>query len=396
LEKIEYIENIKSVSELTRDIKNLLEKNFYEVEVVGEISNFKAHNSGHWYFVLKDSDAQINCAMWRAFNLSINFQPQDGLKVIALGKITVFPPKGNYQLEIKKLIPAGRGELYLLFEKLKEKLSKEGLFDQERKREIPKFPKKIGIATAKDGAALQDMLNIARRRYPLVEIILAPCRVQGEGAAESIVKSIQLLNQQDDIDVIIVGRGGGSIEDLWPFNEEIVARAIFNSKYPVISAVGHEVDFTIADFVADLRAPTPSAAMELATPNISDLFDFINKIIYNLDLNISNYIRTKKSRLDFYSKSYIMNKPFDLLNNRAQNSDYYFSKINDLIASIFNNKKNKLELIQKSLEKYDINLPLNRGFSLIYQNDKVVKRSFLLNKEKEFKIKFIDGIVEIN
>jgi len=396
LEKIEYIENIKSVSELTRDIKNLLEKNFYEVEVVGEISNFKAHNSGHWYFVLKDSDAQINCAMWRAFNLSINFQPQDGLKVIALGKITVFPPKGNYQLEIKKLIPAGRGELYLLFEKLKEKLSKEGLFDQERKREIPKFPKKIGIATAKDGAALQDMLNIARRRYPLVEIILAPCRVQGEGAAESIVKSIQLLNQQDDIDVIIVGRGGGSIEDLWPFNEEIVARAIFNSKYPVISAVGHEVDFTIADFVADLRAPTPSAAMELATPNISDLFDFINKIIYNLDLNISNYIRIKKSRLDFYSKSYIMNKPFDLLNNRAQNSDYYFSKINDLIASIFNNKKNKLELIQKSLEKYDINLPLNRGFSLIYQNDKVVKRSFLLNKEKEFKIKFIDGIVEIN
>lgn len=396
MEKIEYIENIKSVSELTRDIKNLLEKNFYEVEVVGEISNFKAHNSGHWYFVLKDSDAQINCAMWRAFNLSINFQPQDGLKVIALGKITVFPPKGNYQLEIKKLIPAGRGELYLLFEKLKEKLSKEGLFDQERKREIPKFPKKIGIATAKDGAALQDMLNIARRRYPLVEIILAPCRVQGEGAAESIVKSIQLLNQQDDIDVIIVGRGGGSIEDLWPFNEEIVARAIFNSKYPVISAVGHEVDFTIADFVADLRAPTPSAAMELATPNISDLFDFINKIIYNLDLNISNYIRTKKSRLDFYSKSYIMNKPFDLLNNRAQNSDYYFSKINDLIASIFNNKKNKLELIQKSLEKYDINLPLNRGFSLIYQNDKVVKRSFLLNKEKEFKIKFIDGIVEIN
>ena len=175
-----------------------------------------------------------------------------------------------------------------------------------------------------------------------------------------------------------------------------MARAIFNSKYPVISAVGHEVDFTIADFVADLRAPTPSAAMELATPNISDLFDFINKIIYNLDLNISNYIRTKKSRLDFYSKSYIMNKPFDLLNNRAQNSDYYFSKINDLIASIFNNKKNKLELIQKSLEKYDINLPLNRGFSLIYQNDKVVKRSFLLNKEKEFKIKFIDGIVEIN
>ena len=168
MEKIEYIENIKSVSELTRDIKNLLEKNFYEVEVVGEISNFKAHNSGHWYFVLKDSDAQINCAMWRAFNLSINFQPQDGLKVIALGKITVFPPKGNYQLEIKKLIPAGRGELYLLFEKLKEKLSKEGLFDQERKREIPKFPKKIGIATAKDGAALQDMLNIARRRYPLV------------------------------------------------------------------------------------------------------------------------------------------------------------------------------------------------------------------------------------
>lgn len=387
---------VQSVGELTRNIKRLIENNFFKVEVTGEISNFKAHESGHWYFTLKDSEAQLSCAMWQSYNRNVKFKPQDGLKVIAIGKITVFPPKGNYQLEVSNLIIAGYGELYLLFEQLKKKLEAEGLFDPARKRPIPQFPKKIGIATAIGGAAYKDMKSVAMRRYPLVEIIIVDCRVQGEGAAQSIVEAINTLNKIKDLDVIIVGRGGGSIEDLWAFNEEIVARAIYNSKIPVISAVGHEIDYTIADFVADKRAATPTAAMELATPDINELFEQIKKFNYNINLNINNFLKKKKSRLDFFSKSYIMNKPIDLLFTRMQTMDFYFSKINDSITTAIKDKKSKLDIITKTIEKYDIQHPLSRGFALVYQDNKLIKKSVHLNKLAEFYIKFSDGEVKIN
>jgi len=262
--------NIKtiSVSELTKQIKLTLEENFSEVSVIGEMSNFKAHVSGHWYFNLKDANAVISCAMWKGLNNYVFFTPQDGMKIIVSGRITVYPPRGSYQIDVRSMKPAGVGELQAAFEMLKRKLADEGLFDEIHKKPMPSFPQKIGIVTAKDGAAFQDMISVAERRFPLVELVISPARVQGSGAAESIVESIKLLNKQKDIDLIIIARGGGSIEDLWAFNEEIVAREIFASKIPIITGIGHEVDFTISDFVADLRAPTPSAAMEIARKNL--------------------------------------------------------------------------------------------------------------------------------
>ncbi|HSP88156.1 MAG TPA: exodeoxyribonuclease VII large subunit, partial [Ignavibacteriaceae bacterium] len=246
-------QEILTVSEFTNQLKQTLEENFSFVSVIGEISNFKTHISGHWYFSVKDSNAVLYCTMWKGFNNFVFFTPQDGMKVVVNGKITIYPPKGNYQLDVRSMKPAGEGELQAAFELLKQKLSAEKFFDAEYKKPIPRFPEKIGIITAPDSAALKDMINIAERRYPLVELLISPAKVQGNGAAESIVQSIRQLNKREDVDLIIIARGGGSIEDLWAFNEEKVAREIFKSKIPVISGIGHEIDFTIADFVADLR-----------------------------------------------------------------------------------------------------------------------------------------------
>lgn len=240
---------IFTVSELTQSIKFVLESAFENISVEGEISNFRSHISGHWYFNLKDENAVINCTMWRGLNNYVFFTPQDGMKVVVTGRITVYPPRGNYQIDVRSMKPAGEGELQAAFERLKQKLKAEGLFDEERKRNIPFFPNKIGIVTAIDGAAIRDMISVAERRFPLVELIIVPTKVQGSGAAEDIVDSLNKLNKLKDIDVIIVARGGGSIEDLWAFNEEIVARAIYKSRVPVITGIGHEIDFTIADFV---------------------------------------------------------------------------------------------------------------------------------------------------
>jgi exodeoxyribonuclease VII large subunit len=252
-----------SVSELTARIKTLVEGRFLDIWVQGEISNFLRHSSGHWYFTLKDQSASIQCASFRMQNRLIRFVPQDGLTVRARGKITVYEPRGSYQFQIDFLEPVGAGALQVAFEQLKAKLEAEGLFDQARKRRLPILPRRIGVVTSPDGAAVRDILRIVKRRNEAIDILVAPVRVQGEGAAREIVEAIATLNQLGSVDVIIVGRGGGSIEDLWCFNEEMVARAIFNSSVPVISAVGHETDFTIADFVADLRASTPSAAAEM-------------------------------------------------------------------------------------------------------------------------------------
>ncbi len=281
---------VLTVSELTKQIKQTLEDGFSQISVEGEISNFKAHVSGHWYFNLKDANAVISCTMWKGLNSYVFFTPQDGMKIIVNGKISVYPPRGSYQIDVKSMKPAGVGELQAAFEKLKQKLSDEGLFDKEHKKEIPLFPEKIGIVTAIDGAAFRDMISVAKRRYPLAELIIAPSKVQGSGAAETIVESLERLNERDDIGVIILGRGGGSIEDLWAFNEEIVARAVYKSKIPVIAGIGHEIDFTIADFVADLRAPTPSAAMEIATPNMQEIIAFINEFSYNSTQFVSKIV----------------------------------------------------------------------------------------------------------
>lgn len=384
-----------TVSQLTKQIKQVLEQNFQEVSVIGEISNFKAHISGHWYFNLKDSNAVISCTMWKGFNNYVFFTPQDGMKVIISGKITVYPPRGSYQIEVRSMKPAGIGELQAAFEMLKRKLADEGLFDVDHKKPIPQFPMKIGIVTAKDGAAFQDLISVAERRYPIAELIIAPARVQGSGAAESIVRSLRLLNQQKGIDVIIVARGGGSIEDLWAFNEEIVAREIFASKIPVITGIGHEIDFTISDFVADLRAPTPSAAMEIATPNKDDLFVFIHEFSYNTSRKLVLLCSEKANQISLILSSYGFRFPYDLIKNRYQFLDSLILKIFNSIGSNQLKLKNKVELNTKIIESHSKQKILRRGYTLIKQNSAFIKRLEKLDFSKSAEIEFLDGRVEM-
>ncbi|MGB5289437.1 MAG: exodeoxyribonuclease VII large subunit [Ignavibacteriaceae bacterium] len=384
---------ILTVSELTKEIRRTLEESFQQVSVIGEISNFKSHISGHWYFSLKDADAVINCTMWKGFNQYVFFTPQDGMKVILNGKITVYPPRGSYQLDIRSMKPAGLGELQEAFEKLKKKLESESLFDEKFKKSIPAFPKKIGIVTAIDGAAFRDLVSVAERRYPLIELVIAPTRVQGSGAAESIVNSIKLLNNSGDIDVIIVGRGGGSIEDLWAFNEEIVARAIFKSKVPVISGVGHEVDFTIADYVADLRAPTPSVAMELATPDVLEIDNFINEFLSKSSRIIEEHIKEKREDILSIQRSHGFRIPLDIVNRKTQQIDIAISRVLQSIERFSLIYGAKISLLSKSLDTYDIQRSLKRGFVLVKQNSKFVTRAAKFNKEEKASLKFYDGEV---
>ncbi|MBK8945799.1 MAG: exodeoxyribonuclease VII large subunit [Ignavibacteriae bacterium] len=389
------LENAISVSELTSHIKRVIEESFDQVKIIGEISNFKAHVSGHWYFTLKDKNAQISCTMWKGINNFVFFTPQDGMQIIVTGKVTVYPPRGNYQLDVKSMKPAGEGELQKAFEQLKRKLFDEGLFDENYKKQIPSFPQTIGIVTGCETAALKDMLSVAARRFPLVKIIVAPTRVQGDGAAEQIVKSIENLNMLNEIDLIIIARGGGSLEDLWAFNEEIVARAIFNSKIPIISGVGHEIDFTIADFVSDLRAPTPSAAMELATPSKDEIFVFLDEISYNITSSVLEKIENLKSEIQILLKSYGFKNLTSIVNSKKQTIDNYIFRIQVIIANFLKENKNNLEILTKIISGNNVNSILKKGFVIINQNEKVIKRKNEFNNESNFEIKFYDGNVRI-
>ncbi|MCB9247321.1 MAG: exodeoxyribonuclease VII large subunit [Ignavibacteriales bacterium] len=389
------VDNAITVSELTNHIKRVIEESFDQVKIIGEISNFKAHVSGHWYFTLKDKNAQISCTMWRGVNNYVFFTPQDGMKVILTGKVTVYPPRGNYQLDVRSMKPAGEGELQKAFEALKRKLFEEGLFDEERKKTIPVYPNKIGVVTGSDTAAFKDMLSVAARRFPLVKILIAPARVQGEGAAEAIVHSIEELNKIKDVDVIIISRGGGSLEDLWAFNEEIVARAIDKSKKPIISGVGHEIDFTIADFVADLRAPTPSAAMEMATPNKDEIFAFINEFSYTSKNNISEKIQDLKYDVDQLRRTYGFKNLPSIINSKKQTIDNYLYRIQFLITNFLKQKNDNLLVLSKIISNNSVENILRKGFVLVEQENKIVKRKEILNSNKNFELKFYDGKVKI-
>ncbi len=386
---------IFTVSELTQSIKFVLESAFDNISVEGEISNFKSHISGHWYFNLKDENAVINCTMWRGLNNYVFFTPQDGMKVVVTGRITVYPPRGNYQIDVRSMKPAGEGELQAAFERLKQKLKAEGLFDEQRKRKIPFFPNKIGIVTAIDGAAIRDIISVAKRRFPLVELVIAPTKVQGSGAAEDIVDSLNKLNKINDIDVIIVARGGGSIEDLWAFNEESVARAIYNSKIPVITGIGHEIDFTIADFVSDLRAPTPSVAMEVATPDQEEIKNAISYAVEHMENSVEQMIDDYRQRIGDVLDSYMFRYPFEKVRN-------FYQKIDNLFYRISQQIDRKLLLAEKETQKYfsiinsfDIEKTLKKGFALIKQDDKFVVRKQFYNPDKSVLIKFYDGEIKL-
>lgn len=358
---------IYTVSELTEDIKILLENTFPEVWVEGEISNFSQSQSGHIYFSLKDEKSSLRCVFFRGVNIGLKFALSDGIKCIAFGRINVYAPSGQYQLNIQRIEPKGIGALQLAFEQLKDKLSKEGLFDQARKRPIPFLPLRIGVITSPVGAAVRDILNILKRRAPFIKIILSPVKVQGEGAAEEIATAISEFNQFKEVDVLIVGRGGGSIEDLWAFNEEVVARAIYNSKIPVISAVGHEVDWTISDFVADLRAPTPSAAAELVAKQKDELLSEVNHNLARINLSVNNRIKHLSKELARLRDAYVLRYPLNFIQIHIQ-------RIDDLNRRLTQKTLHILEVNNQRFAhlagKLNVLSPLNilsRGYSISFK-----------------------------
>ena len=338
-----------TITALNRAIKNMFDSKpeLNRVYIKGEISNFKHHTRGHLYFTLKDENSRIAAVMFQSYADKLTFEPEDGMKVLVSGRVTVYEATGGYQIYIDQMDLDGIGNLYLEYEKLKKKLQEEGLFDPLHKKKIPKFPKRIGIITAPTGAAIRDILSTIERRHPICETILFPALVQGTGSKESIVEQINRA-QDFDLDVIICGRGGGSIEDLWSFNEECVARAIYNSKIPIISAVGHEIDFTIADFVADLRAPTPTGAAEMAVPNLVDLKTLINQYQIRANENIKNIINYNRKRLDNIKNAYVIKNPLALYEAKEQKLDNYIDNLNKYIKQLLENYNNKLNNIKQS------------------------------------------------
>lgn len=384
-----------TVTAINKYLKNVFDKNEHlqHVFLKGEISNFKAHTTGHLYFSLKDENSKINAIMF-SFNASkLNFKPVDGSKVLVAGRISVYEATGNYQIYVEDMLEDGVGNLYLEFEKLKKKLAEEGLFNEEHKKPIPKYPKKIGIVTASTGAAIRDIISTIKRRYPICETILFPTLVQGDNAAKDIVKNIKRANEYD-IDTLIVGRGGGSIEDLWPFNEEIVARAIFESNVPVISAVGHEIDFTIADFVADKRAATPTGAAEEAVPNLKDLLDNIEHYKIRLKESINKKIKMQELYLETFKNSFVIKNPLMMFDSKKQKLDIINKDISNIII-------NKIEytklLLNKNIEKLELLNPLSvlkRGYAITYINEKVINDKSVLNKDDLIVIKTSNKLID--
>lgn len=344
--------DILTVKELTRYIKNILESNITlnNLFVKGEISNLRKQSSGHIYFSLKDEETQIKCILFKRANENIDFELDNGMKIIVKGRIEVYQPRGEYSIIVEEIHPDGLGALHLAFTQLKAKLEKEGLFLREHKKQIPKFPKCIGIVTSLSGAVLQDILKIIKRRYPLVKIIVIPTIVQGKESAVSIVESINLINQIPEIEVVILGRGGGSLEDLWSFNEEIVARAIFKSKIPVISAVGHETDFTISDFVADKTASTPSMAAEIVVPDVKDIYEDINNLKIRSSKSIYQKLKLYSSYLEQIRGKFIFRKPLEIVHKNYRDLDHITTQLNNLIIRVIESKKGELKNIESKIE----------------------------------------------
>lgn len=384
---------IVSVSDITRQIKMSLEQRFPRVWIQGEISNFKHHTSGHLYFTLKDEGAQISATMWRSRVANLLFTPEDGMKVIARGGVTVYAPRGSYQVDVEQLTPVGIGELQIAFDRLKQKLAGEGLFDESRKRPLPGLPERIGIITSETGAALQDMQTVLARRFPCVEVILAPVRVQGAGASDEIAQALREMNRYGEVDVIVVGRGGGSLEDLWAFNEEVVARAIFASEIPVVSAVGHEIDFTIADFVADLRAPTPSAAAEMIVPDRLELLELIRNNEYTMRRALAQMISTNRERIRTLVASYAFNRPKDMIREFVQRIDELHRSIGTNIAHRYERAAQDIESLMKRIAGASPRGILRRGYAIVRRGGSVVTHAKTLKRDDEATIELQDGRV---
>lgn len=405
-----------TVGQLNRYLKYKFDQdpNLNQVFLKGEISNFKAHTRGHLYFTIKDETSRINAIMFYSQASKISFTPEDGMKVLVTGRISVYEATGGYQIYVDDMIQDGVGNLYIEYEKLKKKLASEGLFDASKKRKIPKFPETIGIITAPTGAAIKDILSTIKRRWPITKTILFPSLVQGASAAPEIVKQIKKA-QEYDLDVLIVGRGGGSIEDLWCFNDEEVARAIYECPIPIISAVGHEIDFTIADYVADLRAPTPTGAAEMAVANQTDFYNYMRQINLRLNKSMQNYIKNNRERLDTLKNSYILKNPISMYQIKEQKFDTLYEKLCLVMKNLIQNEKTSLQnkidkipiltkhLLERNqnqyvslLNKLEILNPLltiKRGYSITKKDDKVITSVKDLKKDDTLQIQLQDGSV---
>lgn len=390
---MKYAEMAISVTDLNKYIKNKIADDEYlnNILIKGEISNFKHHYTGHLYFTLKDENSLIKCIMFKSYAQKLNFEPKDGMKVYILGSVSVFERDGVYQIYAKVMEEDGLGDLYTKYQKLKEELEKKGLFDQSHKQKIPMMPKVIGVLTSQTGSVIRDIINVSTRRNPSVYIRLLPVPVQGEGAAEKIAEGIEYMNQNQLADVIILARGGGSLEDLWPFNEEIVAHSIYESKIPIISAVGHETDFSISDFVADLRAPTPSAAAELAVPDIYEVKQKINTYQNRLKMALTKKLEIMKLRYDKCMSSSVFREPTRRIQENYIKIDSYVKQLENVINKIKEKNKNKyIELVSK-LDTLSPLKTLTRGYSIIEKKGKIVKSVTDLQPEDEISIRLKDG-----
>lgn len=408
-----------TVTQLTRYIKYKIDQdaNLSQVFLKGEVSNFKHHTRGHLYFTLKDENSRINAVMFQANANKLKFTPEEGMKVLVTGRISVYEATGGYQIYVNEMLEDGVGNLYVAFEQLKKKLEAEGLFKEEHKKQIPKIPKTIGIVTAPTGAAIKDILSTIKRRWPVANTILFPSLVQGEYAKEDIVRQIKKASEYP-IDVLIVGRGGGSIEDLWCFNEEIVARAIFDCKIPIISAVGHEIDFTISDFVADLRAPTPTGAAEMAVPNRQDIINYLNQLKIRSNQVIKKQLALEKTRLEQILNRYILKNPMSIYQVKEQSFDHLLDILEQNILLVIERNKNRLlsftqntlfqdpkrflldnkrNIYLQNLAKLEVLNPLltlKRGYSIIKTGEKVVYSVKNIKSKDKITIEMQDGIIK--
>lgn len=408
--------NYITVTQLTRYIKYKIDndQNLMKIYLKGEISNFKAHTRGHLYFTIKDENTRINAIMFSTNASKLKITPVDGMKVLVTGRISVYESTGSYQIYVDSLEEDGLGNLYVAFEQLKKKLELEGLFDASKKKAIPKMPSRIGIITAPTGAAIKDILSTLKRRWPIAETILFPSLVQGAEAASDIVKNIE-LSKKYNLDLLIVGRGGGSIEDLWCFNEEIVARAIYDLDIPVISAVGHEIDFTISDFVADLRAPTPTGAAEMAVPNINDVINYLKQLEIRIINSIVNTIKINKETLNKISDSYVLKNPMTMYQIKEEKFDNLFERLITSYKNVISNNNNKIMLLENKLNngiinnlnnnknrylnvisKLEVLNPLNtikRGYSITKKDGKVLSSKKDVKKSDILEIELADGSI---
>ncbi len=383
-----------TVTQLNEYVKSLLDASTFlsRVYIKGEISNFKNHYTGHFYFTLKDEKSTLKAVMFSSYASKLNFLPEDSMQVLVSGRISVYPRDGIYQIYAESMEPLGKGALYAAFEQMKARLEAKGYFDSIHKKPIPKFPRKIGIITSPIGAAVADMKNIISRRYPLAEICIYPALVQGEGAVADLCDGLRYFDSDNSCDVIIIGRGGGSIEDLWAFNEEKLATAVFNCNTPVISAVGHETDFTICDFVADLRAPTPSAAAELAVPDAKDLANFLISYYSRIDTAMSGFLSSKKAQLDVLLSKKCFASPLymtERINDELANLDRRISQSIDVIIDAEKQKMASVASRLSALNPLDI---LSRGYAAVFNEESAVVSSAKSVKEDDvLKLKFADG-----